>query len=62
MKRNGGSAGIDNQTIEKFEAKTEIYLQEICEALETEKYIPDKIKRPGYRKQEKQKCVHLEFL
>jgi len=45
VKRNGGSAGIDKQTIERFEAKAEIYLQEIREALKTDGYMPDKIKR-----------------
>lgn len=43
--RNGGAAGVDRQSIERFGAKSEQYLNELSEALRTNRYAPQAIRR-----------------
>lgn len=45
VKRNGGSAGIDGQSVQTFEMKMEENLLKIKKQLETSNYEPDSIKR-----------------
>ena len=42
---NGGAPGIDNVTIEKFEARVGKYIQEISKALEMGTYCPQAVRR-----------------
>ncbi len=43
--RNGGSAGIDDQSIQKFEAKEEQQLQQLSQELQKRSYRPAAVKR-----------------
>ena len=43
--RNKGSAGVDGQSIERFEAQAARYLAELHEELKTGRYRPSPIKR-----------------
>jgi RNA-directed DNA polymerase len=43
--RNGGSAGIDGQSVSSFEAKEEQQLQQLAEELRTQSYQPLAVKR-----------------
>lgn len=45
VKRNRGAAGVDGQSIKKFEANAENYLMELKEALEKGQYHPAAVKR-----------------
>ena len=45
VKLNKGSAGVDKQSIEKFEAKEELYLQELHQSLKEQRYNPQAVKR-----------------
>jgi RNA-directed DNA polymerase len=45
VKRNKGSAGIDGQSIDRFEARADRYLDELSEALKDGSYRPEAIKR-----------------
>ena len=42
---NGGAAGVDGQSIERFEAQAELYLTELSTALREGNYRPQPIKR-----------------
>ena len=43
--RNGGSAGIDGQSVSSFEAREEQQLQQLAEELRTQSYQPKAVKR-----------------
>ena len=43
--RNKGAGGIDHISVERFEAQSERYLQELQEALKTHTYQPEAVKR-----------------
>lgn len=43
--RNKGAGGVDGQSIERFEAQAERYLQELHEDLKTGRYQPQPVKR-----------------
>jgi RNA-directed DNA polymerase len=43
--RNGGSAGVDGQSIEKFEAQEEQQLQQLSQELQNRSYRPQAVKR-----------------
>jgi RNA-directed DNA polymerase len=43
--RNGGSAGIDGQSVKQFEAKEEQQLQELSQELQSKAYRPTAVKR-----------------
>ncbi|MGI9211540.1 MAG: group II intron reverse transcriptase/maturase [Methylococcaceae bacterium] len=45
VKRNRGAAGVDGQSIKKFEANAENYLKELKEDLEKGQYHPTAVKR-----------------
>lgn len=45
VKRNRGAAGVDGQSIKKFEANADNYLMELKEALEKGQYHPAAVKR-----------------
>jgi len=45
VKRNKGAAGVDGQSIERFEAHASDYLDELSEALKEGRYRPEAIKR-----------------
>lgn len=45
VKRNRGAAGVDGQSIKKFEANAENYLMELKETLEKGQYHPTAVKR-----------------
>jgi RNA-directed DNA polymerase len=56
VKRNGGSAGVDHQSIEKFEAQLEANLERLSESIKDGTYRPSPIRRvyiPKPGKQEK---------
>src|SRR6266508_2299516 len=42
---NGGGAGVDGQSVERFEAGAEVYLEELEQALRTGAYRPQPIRR-----------------
>ena len=42
---NGGAAGVDRQSIERFAAKSEQYLNELAQSLRTNSYVPQAIRR-----------------
>lgn len=42
---NGGAAGVDRQSIERFEAKGDQYLSELLKALEERSYQPQPVRR-----------------
>ena len=43
--RNGGAAGVDRQSIERFAAKSEQYLDELAQSLRSNSYLPQAIRR-----------------
>jgi len=45
VRDNGGAAGVDGQSVEKFAARAEKYLEELEQALKTGAYRPEPIKR-----------------
>ena len=45
VRANGGAAGVDGQSIERFEARAEPYLAELSESLRTGQYRPVAIRR-----------------
>lgn len=45
VQRNGGSAGVDQQSIQTFAAQAERYLGELSEALRTGTYRPEAVRR-----------------
>ncbi len=45
VKRNKGAAGVDGQSIKRFEARASDYLDELSEALKEGRYRPEAIKR-----------------
>ncbi len=45
VKENAGGAGVDGQSVERFEAGAEVYLEELERALRTGAYRPEPIKR-----------------
>ena len=45
VKDNAGAAGVDEQSVEQFEARAEIYLEELERALRTGEYRPQSIRR-----------------
>jgi len=45
VKSNKGSAGIDKISIEKFEHKAQVYLQELEQSLKEQSYNPQPVKR-----------------
>ena len=45
VKDNGGAAGVDGQSVERFEAGAELYLEELEQALRTGAYRPQPIRR-----------------
>jgi RNA-directed DNA polymerase len=45
VRANKGAAGVDGQSIERFAAKTELYLSELATALRTGTYRPQAVKR-----------------
>ena len=45
VRDNGGAAGVDGQSVEKFAAQAEKYLEELEQALRTGEYRPEPIKR-----------------
>jgi RNA-directed DNA polymerase len=45
VKRNGGSAGVDRQRVQAFEARAETYLAEIAQELRAGTYRPQPVRR-----------------
>src|SRR6266545_7548964 len=45
VKGNAGAAGVDGQSVERFEAGAEVYLEELEQALRTGAYRPQPIRR-----------------
>ena len=45
VKDNAGAAGVDRQSVEQFEARAEVYLEELERALRTGAYQPQPIRR-----------------
>jgi len=45
VKANRGAAGVDGESIERFEARAEVYLAELSERLRTGQYRPQAIRR-----------------
>jgi RNA-directed DNA polymerase len=45
VRANGGAAGVDGQSIERFEARSEVYLAELATALREGSYRPQPIRR-----------------
>jgi RNA-directed DNA polymerase len=45
VKDNAGAAGVDRQSVEQFEARAEVYLEELERALRTGQYRPQPIRR-----------------
>lgn len=45
VRANGGAAGVDGQSIDRFEARAEAYLAELAQALRTGTYRPQAIRR-----------------
>lgn len=45
VRRNRGSAGVDQQSIERFDAQAERYLKELAEALSSGRYRPQAVRR-----------------
>ena len=45
VRANGGAAGVDGQSIERFEGQAELYLGELVQALREGSYRPQPIKR-----------------
>ena len=45
VRANGGAAGVDEQSIERFEVQPEKYLAELSESLRTGTYRPQAIRR-----------------
>ena len=45
VREHGGAAGVDGQSVEKFAAQAEKYLEELEQALRTGEYRPEPIKR-----------------
>jgi RNA-directed DNA polymerase len=48
--RNKGAAGVDGQSIERFAAQAERYLQEVHDSLKDARYRPGPVKRVEIRK------------
>ncbi|RYG95755.1 MAG: group II intron reverse transcriptase/maturase [Alphaproteobacteria bacterium] len=42
---NGGAAGVDRQGIDRFEARSEVYLGELSQALREQRYEPQPVRR-----------------
>lgn len=59
VRRNAGSAGVDRQTVEKFETHSEKYLTEIREELCAGQYTPKPVLRRWIQKQGTQKMRPL---
>ena len=45
VKDNGGAAGVDGQSVERFGKRVELYLEELERALRTQEYRPQPIRR-----------------
>jgi RNA-directed DNA polymerase len=45
VKDNGGAAGVDGQSVERFGMRVELYLEELERALRTQEYRPQPIRR-----------------
>lgn len=45
VKANGGAAGVDGQSVERFAARAEMYLEELVEALKRDSYRPMPVRR-----------------
>ena len=45
VKDNAGAAGVDGQSVERFEARAEVYLEELERALRAGEYRPEPIRR-----------------
>jgi RNA-directed DNA polymerase len=45
VRANKGAAGVDGQSVERFEARAEAYLAELSEALREGRYRPEPVKR-----------------
>jgi RNA-directed DNA polymerase len=43
--KNAGAAGVDGQSVKQFAARAEIYLEELEDALKTQSYQPEPIRR-----------------
>lgn len=42
---NGGAAGVDRQSIDRFEARSTVYLSELAQALKERRYEPQPVRR-----------------
>jgi RNA-directed DNA polymerase len=45
VRRNGGAAGVDKLSVERFEVKAGEYLEELGEGIKTGKYVPMPVRR-----------------
>jgi RNA-directed DNA polymerase len=45
VRANGGAAGVDGQSIERFEARPAVYLAELAESLKAGQYRPMAVRR-----------------
>jgi RNA-directed DNA polymerase len=45
VRANGGAAGVDGQSVERFEGQAELYLSELAQALREGSYRPQPVKR-----------------
>jgi RNA-directed DNA polymerase len=45
VRKNAGAAGVDGQSVERFAARAEVYLEELQRALRTGEYRPQPIRR-----------------
>ena len=56
VRANGGAAGVDRQSIERFEANEEQYLAELATALREGSYRPQPIRRVEIPKGDGSRC------
>jgi RNA-directed DNA polymerase len=61
VETNGGAAGADRQSIERFAARAELYLEELSSALKTGTYKPQPVRRVEIAKGGGKFFVHWEF-
>ncbi len=45
VRRNGGAAGVDGQSLRRFEARASVYLEELSEQLQRGTYCPQGVRR-----------------
>ncbi len=62
VRRNRGAAGVDRQSVERFGARSEQYLEELEQALRAGSYRPSAVKRVEIPKADGQtRCCHAHY-